>query len=193
MNGWKKDFLTIPNMLSLLRLILIPFYITIYQNASSTKDYILAASILAASCLTDLIDGKIARYYNMTTTAGKILDPLADKATQFTLILCLSSRHKIISYMVALFIIKELFQLTAGYFAMRNGRILCTALFSGKLCTTVLFISLIAMVLMPSMPPKIIKYTVIIDIGFMLVSFGDYISAYLFNNSRFETIEKPRN
>ena len=87
--NWKKEILTIPNLLSLFRLVLIPVYVTIYLNAKETTDYFIAAMILAVSCLTDLVDGKIARHFNMISTLGKILDPLADKATQFTLIIWL--------------------------------------------------------------------------------------------------------
>ena len=91
---WKKEILSIPNLLSLFRLLLIPVYITIYLNARTKDDYFLAATSLAVSCLTDMIDGKIARRFNMITTVGKLLDPLADKLTQFALILCLSLRHR---------------------------------------------------------------------------------------------------
>ena len=87
---WKKEVFTIPNLLSLFRLALIPIYVVIYLNAEAAWEYFLAAGILAVSCLTDMIDGKIARHFNMISTVGKILDPIADKATQFTLTLCLS-------------------------------------------------------------------------------------------------------
>ena len=56
-NDWKKEVFTIPNMLSLFRLVLIPIYVVIYLNAVELKDSFLAAAILAVSCLTDLIDG----------------------------------------------------------------------------------------------------------------------------------------
>ena len=91
---WKKEIFTIPNLLSLFRLVLIPVYITIYLNAKEAMDYYLAGGILAVSCLTDMIDGKIARHFNMITSFGKFLDPVADKATQFTLILCLALKAK---------------------------------------------------------------------------------------------------
>ena len=56
---WKKEIFTIPNLLSLFRLLLIPVYITIYLNAKNAADFYIAAGILAVSCITDLIDGKI--------------------------------------------------------------------------------------------------------------------------------------
>ena len=111
---WKKEICTIPNLLSLFRLVLIPVYVIIYLNADSATDYYLAAGVLAVSCLTDLIDGKVARHFNMISSLGKILDPLADKATQFTLIMCLTMRYPLLWYLVGLFIVKESFQLIAG-------------------------------------------------------------------------------
>lgn len=189
MKNWKKELLTIPNLLSLFRLLLIPVYVAIYLNAKEPNDYFLAAAILAVSCLTDLVDGKIARHFNMISTVGKILDPLADKATQFTLIVCLAMKHYIIRYMVGLFFVKELFQLIAGLLNMRKGRMLRGALLTGKICTTVLFISLIFMVLMPELSEKTITVITLVDIGFLLISFADYVSTYLFGTKRFETIE----
>lgn len=190
MNNWKKEILTIPNLLSLFRLVLIPVYVVIYLNATGPNDYFLAAAILAVSCLTDMIDGKIARHFNMITTLGKILDPLADKATQFTLIVCLAMKHVIIRYMVVLFFIKEVFQLVAGLISIRKGKMLKGALITGKICTTVLFISLILMVLMPGLPEKAITIISLIDIGFLLISFVDYFLTYLFGKKRFEPYEK---
>lgn len=187
---WKKDVLTIPNILSLFRLLLIPVYIIIYVNARNSPDYYLAAGILAVSCLTDLIDGKIARHFNMISTVGKILDPLADKATQFTLILCLAMKHPILWYLVGLFVVKESFQLIAGGINLRKGKMLKGALLSGKICTTVLFLSLIILVMLPGLDEMIIDLIVFIDIGFMIVSFGDYLITYRSKEHKFQSIEQ---
>lgn len=188
MKDWKKEIFTIPNLLSLFRLVLIPVYVVIYLNAKETTDYFLAAAILAVSCLTDLIDGKIARHFNMISNIGKILDPIADKATQFTLIICLALKYKVLWYMVALFVIKEGFQLIAGGLNLRKGKMLKGALLSGKICTTVLFISLILLVLFPNMDSAIVTTITIVDILFMIVSFVDYIMAYYRKDSYFQSI-----
>lgn len=191
--NWKKEILTIPNLLSLFRLVLIPVYVAIYLNADSSADYFLSAAILAVSCLTDLIDGKIARHFNMISTLGKILDPLADKATQFTLILCLALEYPVLWYLVGLFVVKESFQLIAGGIRFRKGIMLKGALLSGKICTTILFISLILMVLLQNLSAKAVTIIVIIDIVFMLISFGDYLLAYLKNDSKFQPIDQDEN
>ena len=185
---WKNDILTIPNILSLFRLLLIPVYVIIYLNAKATTDYYLAAGILAVSCLTDLIDGKIARHFNMISTLGKILDPLADKATQFTLIICLASKYPVLWYLVALFVVKESFQLIAGGINLKKGKMLKGALLSGKICTTVLFVSLILMVMIPNLPTQVIYMIALIDMIAMAVSFGNYLFTYFKRDNKFQDL-----
>lgn len=187
---WKKDILTIPNLLSLFRLILIPVYITIYLNAKDSADYYVAAGILAVSCLTDLIDGKIARHFNMISTVGKILDPFADKATQFTLIICLAVNYNVLWYIVALFVIKESFQLIAGSINLKKGRMLKGALISGKVCTAVLFISLIFMIMVPNLKDTTVNMIATIDGCFMLVSFGNYLFTYFSRENKFQALDQ---
>lgn len=189
---WRKDICSIPNLLSLLRLILIPVYIIIYLNAQDATDHYLAAGILAVSCLTDLIDGKIARHFNMITALGKVLDPLADKLTQFSLILCLAlkAESSLLWYLIGLFVLKELFQLIAGCIRLRKGIMLKGALLSGKISTTILFVSLILMVMMPDMPLKVINTITMIDALFLLIAFVHYVVAYFCMDSKFQAVEE---
>lgn len=188
---WKKEILTIPNLLSLFRLVLIPVYVVIYLNARDSADYYLAAGILAVSCLTDLIDGKIARHFNMISTLGKILDPLADKATQFALIICLAMRYPILFFLVALFVIKESFQLIAGCVNLRKGKMLKGALISGKICTTVLFLSLILMVMLPELGEPAVRIITYVDAVFMIVSFTEYVITYIRRENKFSSLNEP--
>ena len=187
---WKKDLFTIPNMLSLFRLVLIPVYVIIYLNAEAFADYAIAAGILAVSCLTDMIDGKIARHFNMISTVGKFLDPVADKATQFTLIVCLAIRHPILWHLAVLMVIKEGFQLIAGILAFRKGKMLTGALITGKICTAVLFISLIILVLIPDLAPVGVEIITIIDTVAMSVSFAHYALTYYRKSSMIQSIEE---
>ncbi|MBR3979303.1 MAG: CDP-alcohol phosphatidyltransferase family protein [Oscillospiraceae bacterium] len=188
--NWKKEILTIPNLLSLFRLALIPVYTTIYLNARSDADYYIAAGILAVSCLTDLIDGKIARHFNMISKVGKILDPLADKFTQFSLILCLAMKYPVLWYLVGLFVVKESFQLIAGGINLSKGKMLKGALITGKICTTVLFVSLILMVMLPSLSDKSVFVIFIVDSIFMLISFADYLVTYCKRDNKFQALDE---
>lgn len=186
--NWRKEIFTIPNLLSLFRLALIPVYVTIYLNARDLADYYIAAGILAVSCLTDLIDGQIARHFNMISTVGKVLDPLADKITQFTLIVCLTIKHSVLWIVVCLFVIKESFQLIAGGINLRKGKMLKGALIPGKICTAVLFTSLILMVMVPELPETAIYVITILDTIFLLISFLSYIITYFKDGNKFQTL-----
>ena len=181
---WKKEIFSIPNLLSLFRIALIPVYISIYLNARDKDDYFLAAAILAVSCLTDLIDGKIARRYNMITNVGKLLDPLSDKLTQFALILCLSLRNPVLWFVVGLFFVKEIFQLIGCSIALRKGLTMTGSLLPGKICTTVLFVSLILMVMFPGIPNSIINIIAIVDSAFLVFAFSTYTFAFFSKSAK---------
>lgn len=189
-NDWKKEVFTIPNFLSLFRLVLIPVYVVIYLNATEMSDYFIAGAILAVSCLTDMIDGKIARHFNMISTVGKILDPIADKLTQFTLTLCLSIEYPVLRFVLILFVIKEGFQGIVGLINLRRGKMLPGALLAGKICTTVFFLSLIILVLMPHLDQRIVDTIAITDILFLSFSFISYIFAYFGKNTKVQDLEE---
>ena len=186
---WKKEVFTIPNMLSLFRLALIPVYITVYLNAEEDWQYYVAGAILAVSCVTDLIDGKIARRFHMISTVGKVLDPLADKATQFALTLCLSVHYPVLRPVLVLFVIKEGFQLIVGIIHFRKGKMLPGALMAGKICTTILFVSLIALVLFPGIPRGAVNAIALVDTGFLIFSFISYILAYFGKNTKVQDMD----
>lgn len=187
--NWKKEVFTIPNFLSLFRLLLIPVYLYLYLIAQSTADYVAAGSVLALSCLTDLVDGKIARKFNMISKLGIVLDPVADKATQASLLICLSKNHPILYPVLWLLLIKESFQLIAGIAAYTKGKMLPGALLIGKICTTVLFVCLICMVLFPDIPDRVVNLMAIVDGCFLAASFVGYICAYFGKNKKIQDLD----
>lgn len=189
MKNWKKEILTIPNFLSLFRLLLIPVYVCVYLNARYQRQYLLAGAIMALSCLTDMIDGKIARHFHMISNVGKVLDPLADKFTQLALILCLSAKYPILYPVLALFLVKEFFQLIVAIVHIRRGKALPGALMAGKVCTTVLFVSLIALVLFPQLSEPAVDVIVLTDGVFLTISFVSYILAYYGKNAKVQDVE----
>ena len=190
MNNWKKDILNIPNLLSLFRLALIPVYVHIYLNADQPREYWLAGGILAVSCLTDMVDGKIARKFNMITPLGKLLDPIADKFTQLVLTICLSLRYPVMRPVLILFLSKEFFQFFAALFNYRRGKALDGALMAGKICTTVLFTSFTVMVLIPNLNPRIVDLIGLLDCLCLLVAFIQYIFAFCGKHAQVHDIEK---
>ena len=175
---WKKEIFTIPNLLSLFRILLIPVYVNLFLEAKEDHQYLLAGSVLALSCLTDLADGIIARNFHMISNVGKVLDPLADKLTQLALILSLTARFRVLYPVLGLFLVKEFFQGGAFLFFAQKGKVLPGALWAGKLCTTVLFSSLILLVMFPRIPDNAVTVLTLVDAGFLLYSFGSYFTAY---------------
>ncbi len=190
MKNWKKDILNIPNLLSLGRLALIPVYMYIYLNADRKEEYLLAGFILALSCLTDMVDGKIARRFNMITPLGKLLDPIADKFTQLVLTISLSLRYPVLRPVLVLFLIKEFFQFFAALIHYRRGKALDGALMSGKICTTVLFSSMILLVILPDLAPGIVKKIALLDGVCLMYAFIQYIFAFFGKHAKVHDIPK---
>lgn len=188
--NWKKEIFTIPNLLSLFRLVLLPVYARIYLTATENYQYLIAGSIMTISCITDMLDGKIARHFNQITNLGKILDPLADKITQFTLTLCLSLKYPVLHPVLALFIVKEAFQLVVGLIFLQKGRMLPGALMAGKVCTTILFVSLITLVLLPNLNPLAVDAIALVDGIFLIISFISYILAYFGKDTKVQDLER---
>ena len=186
---WKREVFTIPNFLSFIRLLLIPVYTIIYLNAKQFQDFSLAAGILAISCLTDMIDGKIARQFDMISNIGKILDPLADKLTQLSLSVCLSIRYPVVRGVLIIFVIKEVFQTGAAYAMFRKGKVLPGALMAGKICTAVLFVSFICLMLIPAMPLRIVTAISIVDTMLLANAFIHYFLAYFGKHPKLQNLE----
>ncbi len=94
----------IPNILTICRLLLIPTVAIMFQ-----KEWLMSALfVFVLACITDVLDGYIARKTNSETVLGRILDPLADKAMTITVLSCLSARE-MIPWVIALFyIVKEM-------------------------------------------------------------------------------------
>ncbi len=95
--------------------------------------------------------------------------------------------------LVGLFVIKEGFQLIAGLLILRKGKILKGALMTGKISTTVLFISLILMVLLPDMDIQTVKILTIVDCAVLLIAFLDYARIYVTHSSMIQDMEKSDN
>ena len=177
-NRWKKEILTVPNLLSLLRLVMIPVYVRLYLKAASPRQFFGATALMGASCLTDLLDGWIARRFHMVSTLGKVLDPIADKLTQFSMAVCLSFPYPVLKTTLTLFVVKELGQLALAAIHLIRGYMLPGALMAGKVCTAVLFISFIFLALFPAVPNDVVRVIALTDEILLVFSFVSYVFAY---------------
>lgn len=171
-NNSENKILTIPNLLSLFRLILIPFIIWLY---AVRRDYIPAGILLIISGLTDLADGFIARHFNAVSNVGKILDPIADKLTQAAMLFCLVTRFPLMAAPFGFLVIKEIFIGTTGLLMIRKTGKVVGADFHGKVATTLLYAMMILHIFWISIPSKISAATILIcliSMGFTLVVYG---------------------
>ena len=132
----RKQLFTIPNLLSLLRLCMIPLIIWLY---CTQKNYALTAVVLVLSGLTDTIDGFIARRFNMVTDLGKALDPVADKLTQASVMFCLLSRFRMMLVPLLLLIFKEVCNGVISLVVIKKTGKVCGADWHGKVCTWLLY------------------------------------------------------
>ena len=100
--------MNLPNKLTILRTVMIPFFILfLYTDWFHGYDKIIAAVIFIAASLTDMLDGKIARKYNLVTNFGKFMDPLADKLLVCSALIALVDLNKIAAWVVIIIIARE--------------------------------------------------------------------------------------
>lgn len=114
--------MNVPNALSILRILMIPFFAVLYLTAKTPQDYWFAAGLLLLSGLTDVLDGIIARKYHLVTKLGRILDPVADKLTQAAVCVLLAIRNPDLSILPIMYIIKEGLMLIGGYKILKKSK-----------------------------------------------------------------------
>lgn len=173
-----KKNLTVPNLLSVVRIILVPVFADIYLNADSGEDFIVSAAILLVSGLTDLVDGKIARKYNQESELGKILDPFADKLTQITVCISMSLRHPSLKWILWALVLKEVLVFSGGVLIWKRQKFVVSPNVFGKIYTAVFYIAMIVVIGFPS-TEKILGYVfiglLICNISTLLRYVGDYM------------------
>ncbi|MBR3294099.1 MAG: CDP-alcohol phosphatidyltransferase family protein [Oscillospiraceae bacterium] len=164
---FEGKILTIPNLLSLLRLCLIPVFVWAYLIR---QDHWLTVILLGASGLTDIVDGLIARRFHMVSDLGKVLDPLADKLTQASMLVCLTSRFPLMLIPFGMMVVKELFCIVTGLAAIHRTGEVHSSGWHGKAATVLLYATLIAHVLWSEIPPAVTLAAVCACSGMILLS-----------------------
>ena len=180
---------TIPNILSMLRIIAIPFFVYFFLS----EHFFIAVSIIFVSGLTDLFDGKIARHFNQISELGKLLDPAADKLTQITVTLVYFKEFRgsedqtlrAFSFVFLLFIIKEVTMIICSFILLSMNIIPEPAIIYGKVATFAFYIVMgLLMLFAPHfgalskfwiMPHALILILVTISATLTIVAFFSYI------------------
>ena len=175
----KKDIFSIPNILSFVRILLIPIFVWLYVTAGTSGEYYLAAAVVVASGITDFLDGQIARRCNMITEFGKFLDPLADKLTQGTLFLCIAINYPLMWILLAIWLLKDGFMAIMGLVLLKTKQTkLDGARWYGKVCTALIYAVMIALLLFPDMPEPLAAGGVFTCIFMVLMCLVMYLADY---------------
>ena len=171
----RAEAFSIPNILSYFRLLLIPLFIVLYVQ----EDFTEALITLAASGLSDILDGRIARKYDMVTDLGKVLDPVADKLTQCAMMLCVAMRYPAMWWLLGLHVVKETVMLIMGWYVLKRTDTVNSAIWAGKLCTGVIYAVMMLHVILPHLPQPVSVGCTIVCAGLIVLSLIDYTARYV--------------
>ncbi len=175
MKQHRHDALSIPNLITYFRLLLIPLFIWAYFR----ERYDWSLAILVMSGLSDIADGYIARHYHMITDIGKIVDPVADKLTQAAMFFCAAWKFPAIWILFGFLAFKEIVMLFWGWYALRRTGTVNSAKWYGKVCTGVLYASMAALVLFPGLSEGMVDVILLVCGGVMLMSLILYSRWYI--------------
>lgn len=167
----ENRIITIPNILSVCRIIMIPVFIWAYI---CRKEYLLSFWILLLSGATDLADGFIARKFHMISNLGKALDPLADKLTQGAVLLCLGGRYPRMFFLAGLLIAKEIITGLMSLSAIRRTREVKSADWHGKITTCLLYFTMLLHIFWSGIPQTISILLTVLCVIAMVISFVMY-------------------
>ena len=145
-NKYQSRIFTIPNLLTAVRLLLIPLFMWLY---CAKQDAQWSAAVLVASGCSDVLDGFIARRYHMESNLGRVLDPMADKLGQAAMCFAMIIRYPIMFWLLIFFAVKELSMLVLGWFYMRRTGVVNSARWYGKASTIVQFAVMLSLILNP--------------------------------------------
>ncbi|NMA34525.1 MAG: CDP-diacylglycerol--glycerol-3-phosphate 3-phosphatidyltransferase [Clostridiaceae bacterium] len=135
--------MNIPNILTILRFLLIP----VFAYFLSTRNFIVAVLLFLAAGLTDVLDGYVARKYNLITSWGKIADPLADKLMQITAFVIMSLVLKIIPLeLVLVILVKETLMGLGALVLYKQKKFVVSANWYGKISTVVFYLAIIMLI-----------------------------------------------
>ena len=138
--------MNLPNKLTLLRIILVPFFVAALLLKMIPYHYIIALVIFAVASITDMLDGKIARKYNMVTDFGKFADPLADKILVISAFTCFVEMGIVSSVFVIIVLFREFTVTSIRLVAAENGKVVAANMW-GKAKTVSQMVAIIVVLL----------------------------------------------
>lgn len=170
----RTRFWTIPNILSLLRIALVPvFVILFFSQTPYARAKAIAVFLLAG--LTDVLDGWIARRFHQISLAGRILDPAADKLMVVSALICLMADHIVSVWLVVLYFLKELTQAILGFRLMHRIQDMPASNLLGKLGTLSFYFTIVTLTLFA--PPLFLK-RILLTLSYCLI-LAAFLSYYI--------------
>lgn len=173
---YNSKIITIPNIMSLFRICLIPIIIWFY---CFKDNYQLVGALLILSGVTDIIDGFIARRFNMITDFGKALDPFADKLTQASMMFCLTLRFPLMMIPFILLVIKEIISSVLVFIIIKKTKFVPMANWHGKVATALLYSMMFIHVFWSNIDSKISFASIMICTIMIAISFLLYGIAHI--------------
>lgn len=165
-----RRVLTLPNLLSVVRLTMIPVFAMLYRRGFALR----SAIVLILSGMTDLLDGWIARTFNSVSDLGKILDPVADKLTIAVVLGILVRNHPILIVPLALLVIKESVMAITGAIAVARTNTVTGAVWHGKATTALTYATMFVHIVWQEIPEAASNIMAGLCTGMMLLSMALY-------------------
>ncbi len=175
------ELVNVPNILTALRFLLIP----VFAYFLCTEHFVVAAVLFLAGGLTDVLDGYIARRFNLVTAWGKIADPMADKLMQLTALFILSIVTKLIPVgLLAIILAKEIFMGIGALVLYKQDNYVVSANWYGKMATVVFYLAIVMLIFNTPFSSRILfglpfnKFFFLIAVLSALFAFFMYVRSY---------------
>lgn len=171
--------MNIPNILSLVRLGMVPVVPLLYFSGVSYANW-LAAVVYGLASLTDILDGYIARRFNMITRLGRVLDPMADKLMSFTVLVCIVISGSVPVWAAVVFFTKEALMSFGALVQYKKIADVPPSHPLGKFSTVFFFsVCFLVMVLEDIAPPLAVTISISVALALNIAAFLIYLSRYI--------------
>lgn len=175
--------MNIPNMLTVLRLFLVPVFILVFLFEGDQKT--AAAIVFIIASTTDVLDGYIARKYNMSTKTGQLLDPLADKLMQIAVVVSLLCAKMVPLWFVLVLASKELLMILGGFFLYTKKNFVKSNVF-GKANTVVMFCAMVILLIFSETNETLKNIILNVTMVTNIVAMVSYMYTYFIKKKQFK-------
>jgi len=180
---------TIPNILSIFRLVLVPvFCLVFFSGAENARAW--GAVIFAVACATDVLDGYIARKFGQITKLGRILDPLADKLMGFTVIVSLAVAAIVSWWAIAVFAAKEALMGLGAFVMLRGEGDVLSSNILGKLSASLFFLVCMALMLVPQITMLLSTILIAAALGLSILAMVVYFIQFIHRRKRVKPVRR---